>query len=168
MKSLKFFAAGILLFLAGNLQAQISVNVNLGSPPPWGPYGYTEVRYYYLPDVQAYYDIQTSMFIYFGSGRWIHRPHLPARYRNYDLYSGYKVVLSDYHGDAPYSHFREHKSKYARGYHGEYQRTIGERPGRGYEGPAYNHSNKQGHNEAGHSKGNAGKRNQGHHNNKMK
>lgn len=128
MKALKLIVVGIMLFLSYAVQAQVSVNVNIGSPPPWGPVGYTEVRYYYLPDVEAYYDVQTSMFIYYGGGVWVHRAYLPARYRSYDLYNGYKVVMTDYRGETPYVHFREYKTKYARGYHGEKQRTIGERP----------------------------------------
>jgi hypothetical protein len=134
MKALKLFVFVMLLFLAGTMQAQVSVNVTLPTPPPWGPVGYSEARYYYLPDVEAYYDVPSSMFIYYNRGAWIHRPHLPGQYRNYDLYSGYKVVMTDYRGDAPYAHFKEHKMKYGRGYHGEVQRTIGERPGRGNPG----------------------------------
>jgi hypothetical protein len=142
MKTIQFIAAGILLFCAGSAQSQVSVNVNIGSPPLWGPVGYSEARYYYLPDVQAYYDVQSSMFIYYGGGRWVHRTYLPSRYRNYDLYGGYKVVMSDYHGNTPYTHFKEHKSKYGRGYHGDAQRTIGERPGRGNQSPGMSHDRK--------------------------
>jgi hypothetical protein len=130
MKTLKFFIAGMVLVIASAVQAQVSVSVNMGSPPPWGPVGYTEVRYYYLPDVEAYYDIQSSMFIYYVRGAWVQRAYLPRRYRNYDLYGGYKVVMTDYRGDAPYTHFKEYKMKYARGYHGHSQNTIGERPGK--------------------------------------
>jgi hypothetical protein len=161
MKTIQFFAVGILLFFASTAHSQVSVSINLGSPPPWGPVGYTDVRYYYLPDVQAYYDVQSSMFIYYGGGRWIHRSYLPGRYRNYDLYGGYKVVMSDYHGDTPYTHFREHKVKYGRGYHGEAQRTIGERPGRGNPGPGVSHDRGPGRQGVGHSKGNYQKKEQG-------
>ena len=129
MKALRLLITGIILLIFSTTQAQFSVNVNFGSPPPWGPAGFTSVRYYYLPDVEAYYDVRTSMFIYFGGGTWVHRAYLPTRYRNYDLYRGYKVVMPDYHGEAPYGHFKEHKMRYGKGYHGKPQRTIGERPG---------------------------------------
>jgi hypothetical protein len=131
MRTLKFFMIGMTLFLATVLQAQVSVNVNIGAPPAWGPAGYTDVQYYYLPDVEAYYDVHSSMFIYMMGGLWVHRTYLPGRYKNYDLYGGYKVVMRDYHGNKPYSNFREYQHKYARGYHGEIQRTNGERPGHG-------------------------------------
>jgi hypothetical protein len=140
MKALKLVVVGLLFFYATTTQAQISVNVNIGAPPMWGPSGYSDVRYYYLPDVEAYYDIPSSMFIYFNGITWVHRSSLPSHYRNYDLYHGYKVVMTDYHGNTPYSHFHEYKVKYAKGYHGQPQRTYGERPERGYS-TGYSHSN---------------------------
>jgi hypothetical protein len=131
MKALKLLVIGTLLFFAGSAQAQVSVRLNLGTPPMWGPSGYTDVRYYYLPDVEAYYDVPSSMFIYYNGYSWVHRSSLPSRYRNYDLYSGYKVPMSDYHGNKPYSNFRQHKMQYVRGYRGQEQHNIGEKPQRG-------------------------------------
>jgi hypothetical protein len=126
MKTLKLIIAGIILFASANtMQAQVSVNVNIGSPPAWGPAGYSAVDYYYLPDIQAYYDIRATQFIYFGGGKWIRSRNLPNQYRNYNLYNGYKVVLNDYHGSRPYSNFKTHKAKYYKGYKGKPQKSIG-------------------------------------------
>jgi hypothetical protein len=47
MKKFKLLALGIILFIAGSTRAQVSVNVNIGSPPSWGPSGYAETEYYY-------------------------------------------------------------------------------------------------------------------------
>ncbi|HEY3388681.1 MAG TPA: hypothetical protein VGK38_03855 [Prolixibacteraceae bacterium] len=132
MKTLKLVILGMMLFFAGATQAQISVHLNIGEPPAWGPSGYSDVQYYYLPDVEAYYDVNSSMFIYYEGRSWVRRSYLPSRYRNYDLYGGYKVVMRDYHGRTPYYNHAEYRTRYARGYRGESQRTIGERPGRGY------------------------------------
>ena len=126
MKKLKLIIAGLILFAAANtMQAQVSVNVNLGRPPAWGPIGYSAVDYYYLPDIQAYYDIRATQFIYFGGGKWIRSRNLPNQYRNYNLYNGYKVVLNDYHGSSPYRNFSNHKVKYYKGYKGKAQKSIG-------------------------------------------
>jgi len=119
-----------MLCFAGAVQSQISVHLTIGDPPQWGPTGYSDVRYYYLPDVEAYYDVHSSMFIYFNGISWVRRSSLPSKYRNYDLYNGYKVVMSDYHGNTPYSHFKEHRMKYAKGYRGTPQKNFGERPDR--------------------------------------
>ncbi|MFI0491586.1 hypothetical protein [Flavobacterium sp.] len=127
MKTLKLIAVGIVLFASSLTQAQISVNLNIGTPPSWGPSGYSNVQYYYLPDVQAYYDIRAAQFIYLNGGVWIHSRNLPGQYRNYDLYNGYKVVLNDYHGTRPYTYFKNHRTKYYRGYKGSPQSMIGNR-----------------------------------------
>jgi hypothetical protein len=134
MKALKLIVAGMALLLAGAVQAQVAVNVNIGTPPLWGPVGYTEVRYYYLPDVESYYDIQAAMFICYVEGQWVHRANLPSRYKSYDLYDGYKVVLTDYYGNAPYINFTDHKTKYVKGYRGPAQKTYGEKPEKGKSG----------------------------------
>jgi hypothetical protein len=127
MKTIKLFALVLILTFAGSVQGQLSVNLHIGTPPSWGPSGYNGVRYYYLPDIESYYDVNTSMFIYMSGNRWIHSRVLPARYRNYDLNRGYKVVMSDYRGNTPYVNFRDHRSRYARGYRGPEQHNIGER-----------------------------------------
>jgi hypothetical protein len=132
MKALKYIILGIGLIFASEAQAQLSVNVNIGTPPLWGPSGYSNVRYYYLPDVEAYYDVQTSRFIYYSGNTWVYRRSLPKQYRNYDLYNGYKVVMTDYRGNAPYTYYKQHKVKYAKGYRGNPQKSIGNRPGNKY------------------------------------
>jgi hypothetical protein len=129
MKTLKIMIIAMAFLFSGAANAQVSVHINIGTPPPWGPVGYTEVRYYYLPDIEAYYDINTAMFIYYDGGVWIHRTYLPVRYENYDLYYGYKVVMTDYRGDAPYTTFSTYKVKYKKGYRGKPQKTFGNNPG---------------------------------------
>jgi hypothetical protein len=111
-------------------QSQVKVSVKIGTAPNWGPVGYTDVQYYYLPDIEVYYDINSNMFIYLYNGVWIRRTYLPYRCRNYDLYGGYKVVLNHYHGHNPYGQFRNHRHRYGKGYRGRYQRNIGPRPGK--------------------------------------
>ena len=131
MKFLRLFILGMVLLVAGTTQGQLSVRFNIGSPPQWAPTGHAEARYYYLPDVEAYYDVQSSMFIYYEGRNWVHRSYLPNRFRDYDLYGGYKVVMKDYHGDRPYERFSEQRIQYSKGRNREIQRTIGDRPGRG-------------------------------------
>lgn len=126
MKTLKLLILGIVLILAGSAQGQLSVNVHIGTAPSWGPSGYDDVRYYYLPDVEAYYDIHSSMFIYISGNRWVRSSYLPRHYRNYDLNRGYKVVMHDYRGNTPYTHYYQHKKTYSKGYRSHDNRNYGE------------------------------------------
>jgi hypothetical protein len=73
MKVLKLIIIGIALFLSTTANAQVSVNINIGSPPLWGPAGYNEVQYYYIPDIESYYDVPSAMFIYYEGGVWVRR-----------------------------------------------------------------------------------------------
>ncbi len=125
MKVFKQFLIGLLFLMVSSSYGQVSVNVNIGSPPAWGPSGYTDVRYYYLPALEMYYDINTANYIYNSNGRWLRTRNIPRNYRNYDLYSTYKVVLTDYRGNAPYDNYKTHKVKYGKGYKGKPQKTIG-------------------------------------------
>ncbi|MES2566799.1 MAG: hypothetical protein V4565_08030 [Bacteroidota bacterium] len=154
MRYLKIICFAISLIASNSIKSQVSVNVNIGAPPLWGPV-YTEERYYYLPDVEAYYDINSSMFIYFGNGGWLHRASLPSRYSNYDLYGGYKVVMTGYHGNTPYNDFKTHKVKYKKGYKGGPQKTIGNKPGKGN-----NNSNGSGNHQKSQQKNNGGENKQ--------
>lgn len=97
-----------------NARAQwgIRINVNIGSQPAWGPTGYNYVDYYYLPDIETYYYVPTQQFIYLSNGRWIFSYSLPLSYRNYDLYSGYKVVLNRPNAYLNFNRDREEYGRY--------------------------------------------------------
>jgi len=115
MKTIKLLVLAMILAIAGSAQGQLSVNVNIGTRPAWGPRGYDNARYYYLPDVEAYYDMNTAMFIYISGNTWIRRSYLPARYHDYNLYRGRKVVMNNYHGNSPYYNHKVYKAKYGHG-----------------------------------------------------
>ncbi len=167
MKTLKLIALGIILFASSLTQAQVSINMHIGTPPSWGPSGYSNVEYYYLPDVQAYYDIRAAQFIYLNGGVWIRSRNLPGKYRNYDLYNGYKVVLTDYHGARPYTYFKNHRTKYYRGYKGSPQNMIGNRDyNRGRDYNDHGNNGNRGNDHKDHwNNGNRGNDNNDHGNN---
>lgn len=150
MKILKLITVGVFFLLTSTMHAQVTVNVNVGTPPPWGPVGYSEVEYYYLPDVESYYEIRSEQFIYFNGNTWIHSRYLPRRYRHYDLYNGYKVVLNDYHGLRPYDNFKNHKSAYHKGFRDGVQATNG--PRKDYGGHGEKDHGEKSHGGKGHKK----------------
>jgi hypothetical protein len=54
---------------------QIKVNINIGSQPVWGPIGYDYARFYYLPDLDMYYDVNRREYLYNENNRWIYINH---------------------------------------------------------------------------------------------
>lgn len=97
MKKLVLFAAVLMvsLFSINNAKAQVSLNINIGSQPVWGPTGYNHVEYYYFPDIDAYYYVPSGQYIFLNGGRWIWANNLPAQFGNFDLYRSYKVVINE-------------------------------------------------------------------------
>ena len=157
MKTLKMITLGIMMFFASSsINAQISVNINLGLQPTWGPVGYSSVDYYYIPDVQSYYDVRATQFIYLSNGVWIRSSRLPYQYRSYDLNRGYKVVLNDYHGSRPYYNYRNHKVKYYKGYKGRPQQSLGYRY-KGNDNRRYDNRENDNHENHRESEGKGGK-----------
>lgn len=95
-------------------QAQnISVGININTAPR-ETVRYVEVEspsYYYYPEIETYFDINSSVYIHFSNNNWVRTKYLPARYRDYDVRRGQRVVI-DYRGTKPYNHYHEHKVKY--------------------------------------------------------
>lgn len=112
MKSIKMFVLGMLFFVTTGVFAQVSVNVNVGRPPVWAAAAPVEVHYYYLPEIEVYYDVPAERYIYLNNGVWVRSANLPRRYSGYDLYHSEPVYLTHYKGKKPYVHFKEHKMKY--------------------------------------------------------
>lgn len=111
---------GSIAFQKADAQVRVNVNVNIGSQPVWGPVGYDYVDYYYLPDIDAYYYVPSRQFIYLNGPRWVWASSLPAPYRGYDLYHGYKVVINE---PRPYLHHNTYKAKYA-GYRNRHDQAV--------------------------------------------
>jgi len=151
---MKKLGIALMLLMSVFAQAQVSVNVNIGTPPNWGPQGYDDSRYYYLPDIDTYYDVTQKQFIYDNNGNWARVNRLPSRYRGYDLYNGYKVVLNDYRGNTPYTYHKTHVTNYPKGYKGKPQKNRGNKPEK-KDKPDHKHNNgndKKGNGNKGNSK----------------
>lgn len=137
MKRFSFLLLTVLLLSTSSsvhAQVHVNVNVNFNAQPEWGPVGYDYVDYYYLPDIDVFYYVPRRQFVYLSDGRWIFAASLPVRYRSYDLYRGYKVVVNDPY---PYRRCDVYRARYGR-YKGWYGRQviIRDKPGRG-PGPGF-------------------------------
>lgn len=98
--------------------AQVRFQLNIGSQPLWGPTGYDYVQYYYIPEIDAYYNVGTRQYTFVNDGQWITSPYLPDRFANVDLYNTYKVVVNE---PNPWMHHERYRNQYYtyRRYHGQ-------------------------------------------------
>lgn len=110
MKKLVYLSVflGALVFTTPSM-AQISIQINIGTQPKWGPSGYDYARYYYMPEFDMYYDVMNSHYVWYEGNRWISRAHLPYHYRNVNLYHAYKVVINDMD---PWRYHHQHRVRY--------------------------------------------------------
>ena len=123
MKKLIFTAVilfSCLSFKFADAQVHVSFGINIGSQPEWGPVGYDHADYYYMPDIDSYYDVNAHQYVYLNNNVWIHSPALPPRYAHYDVYHGYKVVVNQ---DHPWYHHDQIRAKYAT-YRGRHDQVV--------------------------------------------
>ena len=102
--------ASSFIYKAADAQVRFSLNINVGSQPEWGPSGYEHVDYYYLPDLDMYYNVPNRTYTYLQGNHWVTVNSVPSQYRNYDFYKGYKVVVNE---PNPWTRNVTYKTRYA-------------------------------------------------------
>lgn len=118
-----FFICALSVVCFSSVQAQVRVNVNLGVQPTWGPASYDYAEYYFLPELGIYYSVPDRVFIYPHGNGWKFAKRLPGRYRNFDLYSTYKVVVNEPRPYMRHGYYVEHYRDY-RNMHQENRRDF--------------------------------------------
>jgi hypothetical protein len=101
-------------------QVSISFGFNVDRQPIWGPTGYDHVDFYYLPDIDVYYNVPQHRYYYSDRGRWRNSSSLPSRYRGFDLYHSYKVVVNE---PTPYLNDQIYRDKYG-SYKGHHDQEV--------------------------------------------
>ncbi|OIR14350.1 hypothetical protein GALL_48230 [mine drainage metagenome] len=97
--------------------AQVRFNVNVGfGLPGWIAAGNTVAEYYYIPEIDAYYDVPQREFIYLNNGAWVFSAGLPGMYAGFDLYNCRKFPVYE---SRPYLNGNYYRDRYA-GYRGNY------------------------------------------------
>lgn len=109
MRYILIFITALLLVCTMEAQVRFNVNLNFDRQPVWGPVGVDYAENYYLPDIEVYYNVSLHRFYYNQRGRWISSSSLPSRYRDYDLYNSYKVVVNDRN---PWRNHNANRDKY--------------------------------------------------------
>lgn len=70
-------------------------------------------RYYYFPNLEAYYDTKISMYIFKRKGIWVTEAHIPANYRGYSLFNKrYEIINGLVNNDTPQEFIEQHKKEY--------------------------------------------------------
>ena len=100
-------AAGLLLAGAAApaaAHAQVGRNAQAGRPA--GP---ASAQYYYVPEIDGYYDLAARHYLVQRNGRWVPVATLPG----YNPASFHPVAVS-YQGREPWAQYRDHHARYYR------------------------------------------------------
>ncbi|WNM18228.1 hypothetical protein [Flavobacterium capsici] len=106
--------------VATNKTAIDSTKVELQKDPKVGSF-----RYYYYPNLEAYFDVRLKKYIYKDKEKWVYADKIPSNYRGYSAYNKYYIILTDVKPDneEPYLLIEQHKKKYPADYKGKYVKT---------------------------------------------
>ncbi|RZL12626.1 MAG: hypothetical protein EOO62_10530 [Hymenobacter sp.] len=88
--------------------AQVSLNAQFGHPT-WGPAAPAGAQYYYVPEIDGYYDLAARNYIVQRNGRWTP----VANVQGYNPNSFHPVVV-DYRGRQPWAQYNDHHARYYR------------------------------------------------------
>ncbi|WP_139924925.1 hypothetical protein [Hymenobacter sp. DG01] len=107
LKTGLMMALGLLLY-SNRAQAQVQIQVNA---PYWGPAVGPNVQYYYIPEIDGYYDLYSRSYLFFDPvyGAWVSSPVLPRAYASYDPRFFHPVVVQ-YVGRQPWGYLRDHRA----------------------------------------------------------
>jgi hypothetical protein len=114
MKTIHYLLTGIMMMASSLNQAQNTVNpdFSLEAQAILESGNTLDIRYYYYPNLQAYFDTHTSTYIYTQNGEWIEGSEIPSGFRGYSMYNTKRVAIEDYEGDTPFEFFAEHKKQF--------------------------------------------------------
>jgi len=70
------------------------------------------IRYYYFPNIQAYFDNLKMVYYYKENGEWQTAEELPKNYGGYSLYNKARVTINDYDDENPFEFLSTHKKMY--------------------------------------------------------
>ncbi|NMH28916.1 hypothetical protein [Flavobacterium silvaticum] len=71
-----------------------------------------KIRYYYYPNLEAYFDMEKNTFTYKVNGKWTTTASIPSGYRGYSLFNKSNVAINDYDDDNPVQFLDQHRKKY--------------------------------------------------------
>lgn len=111
MKSLKKLVLVLVLFTCYLSSAQTSKSNDTSSLPIDSKTN-CYVRYYYFPNLEAYFDNLELVYHFKVNGQWQKAENLPTNYGGYSLYNKVRVAITDFDGEEPYQLLKTHKKMY--------------------------------------------------------
>lgn len=106
-----FLTLLIIIILTPAVHAQIDPPKTTGVPLV-DPVTNCQMRYYYFPNIEAYFDTQKRIYFFKQDGAWVTAEEIPDGYRGYSIYNKINVIINDYDDDEPCQFIEKHRKKY--------------------------------------------------------
>ncbi|MBP6556908.1 MAG: hypothetical protein KAX93_02180 [Flavobacterium sp.] len=110
MKTLKVMLALIIVMAFSCTYAQKTLTVKENLPIDKKTNCY--IRYFYFPNLQAYFDNLKMVYYFKENGEWKTARDLPTNYGGYSLYNKARVTINDYDDENPFDLLAVHKKMY--------------------------------------------------------
>lgn len=108
----KFIQIVVLVLLFTNVSLAQKGNNNSDTKPLFNTATNCQLRYYYFPNIEAYFDTFKRVYYYRENGEWTTAEEIPEGYRGYSIYNKINVYITDYDDDYPCQFIKAHKKKY--------------------------------------------------------
>ena len=113
MKTTLLIALGILLLPLQIVKAQDKAdNASEIQIEKKAPSSYVDVRYYYYPNMQAYFDTKSALYLINQNGVWTTSETIDFTSRGFCVRNGAYEMIKDYTGDDPQQFLAVHKLKF--------------------------------------------------------
>jgi len=111
MKNITYLVLGMMLFSFNLSEAQVQLDT-IYIRKKAVPTTFVEVRYYYYPNLEAYFDTKVAMYLFKQDGKWIKSETINSSYRGYSVKNGAYVMLKNFSEDEPFNYIDEHRRTY--------------------------------------------------------
>ncbi len=110
MKKTLLIAGLVVSTFAGlKSQAQVRVNINIGTPVAQQSWYANDNDYYYIPEQGVYYNTRRNVYVYPENGGWYTASRLPERYGNVTYRNARYVRI---HDRSPFNRDNDYRQRY--------------------------------------------------------
>lgn len=106
-----FLSLLIIILCTTGVHAQVDLPKSNGAPLV-DPVTNCQLRYYYFPNIEAYFDTQKRVYFFKQDGEWTTAEEIPDGYRGYSIYNKVNVFINDYDDEDPCQFIEKHRKKY--------------------------------------------------------
>ena len=112
MKKMNFLILCFFMLFASNISYSQMTQSKKTTTPLFDTITRCKLRYFYFPNLEAYFDTKKSVYYFKEGGQWRTAAEIPTGYRGYSIYNKTNVPITDYEDDEICQFVNIHKKQY--------------------------------------------------------